>query len=63
MGLITDLFFAIGNFFKWTFENLLEPIGYWSGWIFTIIGIGLLLWWLKQLLHFGNDNEKKYNGW
>lgn len=23
MGVITDLFFAIGDIFKWTFENLL----------------------------------------
>jgi len=63
MGLITDLFFAIGDVFKWSFENILLPIGYWADWIFTIIGAGLLVWWLYKLLQMGSENEKDYTGW
>ncbi|GGE88306.1 hypothetical protein SAMN05443634_10726 [Chishuiella changwenlii] len=61
MGVITDLFFAIGDFCKWTFENLLSPIGVIFGWLFTFIGIALMGWWLNKLAKFGNDNEKKYD--
>lgn len=63
MGLITDLFFAIGSVFTWAFETLLVPIGYWAGWFFTAVGIGLMIWWLARLVEFGNDNEKDYTGW
>ena len=61
MGIITDLFFAIGDIFKWTFDNLLDPIGYVSGWLFTIIGTALLAWWLVKIAGFGTKNEKKYD--
>ncbi|MBF0597705.1 hypothetical protein [Faecalibacter rhinopitheci] len=63
MGLITDLFFAIGSLFKWMFETLLLPIGYWAGWFFTIVGISLIIWWLYRLTQFGSENEKDYTGW
>ncbi|WP_313384713.1 hypothetical protein [Chishuiella sp.] len=61
MGIITDLFFAIGNICKWTFEHLLSPIGVIFGWAFTFVLIGMLAWWLKKLASFGNDPEKKYD--
>jgi hypothetical protein len=61
MGIITDLFFAIGSIFKWTFENLLDPIGYVCGWLFTIVGTAMLAWWLVKIASFGTENEKKYN--
>ncbi|MGV0922670.1 hypothetical protein [Empedobacter tilapiae] len=60
MGIITDLFFAIGDLFKWTFENLLSPIGVIFAWLFTIVGIGLMAWWLVKIASFGTENEKKY---
>ncbi len=63
MGLITDLFFAIGHLFKWSFENLLLPIGYYADWIFTFIAAGFLVWWLSKSLSMGSDNEKDYKGW
>ena len=61
MGIITDLFFGLGNISEWTFENLLEPIGYISAWAFTFIGIALLGWWLVKIASFGTENEKKYD--
>ncbi|HUH36117.1 MAG TPA: hypothetical protein VL022_09820 [Moheibacter sp.] len=63
MGLITDMFFGLGNFFKWTFENVLLPIANVADWILFIIGMGLMAWWLFKLSQFGNDNEKDYKGW
>lgn len=63
MGLITDLFYAIGDVFTWSFEHLLLPIGYWADWLFVIIAAGLLVWWLSFLLSMGNDKEKDYKGW
>lgn len=63
MGLITDIFFAISNFFKWIFENTLVPIGIGFDWILFIVGMALLGWWLYKLAQFGDDNEKDYKGW
>lgn len=63
MGLITDMLFGIGYFFKWMFENTLAPIGYGMGWILFIVGMAMLGWWLYKLAEFGNDNEKDYEGW
>ncbi|HEY4540475.1 MAG TPA: hypothetical protein VIG94_10755 [Faecalibacter sp.] len=63
MGLITDLFFALSAFFKWAFETLLVPVGYWAGWFFTAVGFGLMCWWLYKLTQFGSENEKDYTGW
>ncbi len=63
MGLITNLLFAIGDAFTWSFEHLLIPIGYYADWIFTIIAAGLLVWWLSFLLSMGSENEKDYKGW
>lgn len=62
MGLITDIFFALGDFFTWSY-GLLEWIGTPLDWILFIVGMGLLGWWCLQLLKFGNDNEKDYKGW
>ena len=63
MGLITDMFFGLAYFFKWTFETFLLPIVNVSDWILFFVGMGLLGWWLYQLAQFGNDNEKDYKGW
>lgn len=63
MGLITDFFFGLSNFFKWTFETLLVPIGTAFDWILFIVGMVMMGWWLKKLLEFGDDNEKDYEGW
>lgn len=63
MGLITDIFFGIANFFKWIFENTLVPIGIGMDWILFIIGMVMMGWWLYKLAQFGNDNEKDYEGW
>ncbi|ADX67701.1 MULTISPECIES: hypothetical protein [Flavobacteriales] len=62
MGLITDIFFALGSFFEWSY-GLLKIIGEPLVWLLFIIGCGLLAWWSMKLVHFGNDNEKKYDGW
>lgn len=63
MGLITDMWFGLANFFKWSFENVLLPIGKVTDWILFIVGMSLLIWWLSQLWKFGNENEKDYKGW
>lgn len=63
MGLITDIFFGIANFFKWIFENTLVPIGHSMDWLLFIVGMVLMGWWLYKLVQFGNDNEKDYEGW
>ena len=61
MGIITDLFFAIGDICKWTFEHLLSPVGVIFGWLFTFIGCALLGWWLYKIASFGTENEKRYD--
>lgn len=63
MGLLTDMWFGLANLFKWSFENVLLPIGKVTDWILFIVGMSLLIWWLSQLLKFGNENEKDYKGW
>jgi hypothetical protein len=63
MGLITDIFFGIANFFKWIFENTLVPIGHVADWLLFIVGMVLMGWWLYKLVQFGNDHEKDYEGW
>lgn len=65
MGLITDIFFGLGDMFQWTFRNLLVPIGHVADWILFIVGSVLLVWWCIKLASFGNDREteKDYSGW
>lgn len=63
MGLITDMFFGLAHFFKWSYESILLPIAKTTDWILFVVGMGLLAWWLFKLAQFGNDNEKDYEGW
>ncbi|MFA5618893.1 MAG: hypothetical protein WDA08_01160 [Weeksellaceae bacterium] len=64
MGLITDIWFGLGNMFKWLFENTLTPIATSVNWILFFIGIGLLVWWLYQLYKLtGPEHEDDYRGW
>jgi len=63
MGLITDIIFGFAYLCKWTFENLLIPIGHSLDWILFVVAMALLGWWLYKLAQFGNDNEKDYEGW
>lgn len=63
MGLITDILFGFGYLCKWTFENLLVPIGHVADWLLFIVGMVMLGWWLYKLNQFGSENEKDYEGW
>lgn len=62
MGLITDIFYGLSDFFKWSY-GLLELIGEPLDWVLFVVGCAMLVWWCLQLAKFGNDNEKKYKGW
>ncbi|MGB3452332.1 MAG: hypothetical protein WBA59_00740 [Moheibacter sp.] len=63
MGILTDIWFGLGHFFIWTFENLLEPIAHSFDWILFIVGFGLIGWWLYKLASFGDKEDKEYKGW
>ncbi|MDX9704249.1 MAG: hypothetical protein RBT46_00890 [Weeksellaceae bacterium] len=63
MGLITDMWFGLADFFKWSFEEILVPIAKVTDWALFIIAMALMAWWLYKLAQFGNDNEKDYKGW
>lgn len=53
----TEIFFAIGHFFQWTF-GVLPYIGIAAGWILSAVILGLLIWWCIQIVSFGKKDRR-----
>ena len=50
---MTELLYWLGHFFQDVFEMTLVPLGNIPNILFTLLGFGLLGWWMKL--------QKKYN--
>lgn len=54
---LTDIIFAIGDFFTWTFQ-IFPLIGIVTNWIFVVILAGLLLFWMAQIVKAGKEDKR-----
>lgn len=57
---MTKLWIAIGDLFTWSFK-ILPVIGHFVDWIFVAILALVLLFWMKRIVGFGQE-DKKYDG-
>jgi len=54
---MTTIFFAIGDFFQWSFAGL-RLLGNFPNTIFTATAFALLIFWLYHILRFGSKDKK-----
>lgn len=57
--MMTDIFYAIGDFFEWTFIYI-EKLGMLPNKIFFSIGVVAMLIWLRQMVKY--NKEAQQNG-
>lgn len=54
---LTDIIFAIGDFFTWAFQ-ILPIIGIVMNWIFVVILAGLLFYWMVEIVKSGKEDKR-----
>lgn len=53
-----EIFFAIGDFFTWSFQ-ILPPIGIMMNWFLVVVLAAFLTYWCLQIVKYGATNDKR----
>jgi hypothetical protein len=51
--MFTDFILWLSDAFVWSYK-ILPVIGYWFGWILTIVGSVWFIYWCKEIKSWGN---------
>ncbi len=55
----TNFLLGVGKLFQWSFQ-ILPPIGNFMNWVYTIVGVILLVVWTLVLVRLGDGEDKRY---